>query len=148
MNWRILLAFFGILALAFATNAVSQQAPMKHGPGRVMISIYKAAPGKHLDLVKWMAAREGVEKEVGGMTPHWFMHTEGADWDFVVVSHLGSEKEEAERAAKIDELLKKKGISTAMAASLEFRQLIGAHTDTYAAGPYTASELVKEMEKK
>ncbi len=148
MNWRILLAFVGVLALAFATNAVSQQPAMRHEPGRVMISIYKAAPGKHLDLVKWMAAREAAEKEAGAMPTHWFMHMEGADWDFVVVSHLGSAKEEAERGAKIDELLKKKGISTGMAASLEFRQVIAAHTDTYATGPYTASELVKEMEKK
>ena len=148
MNSRFLAVFVCVLMLAFATTALAQQPPMKHEPGRTLISIYKAAPGKHMELVKWFAAREAAEKEAGGMPGHWFMHTDGADWDFVVVNHLASEKEEAERAAKIDEILKKKGLSTGMAASLEFRQLIGAHTDTFARGPYTASDLLKEMEKK
>ncbi len=148
MNKRIFLALTCVFALAFATTGISQQPPMKHEPGRVLVSIYKAVPGKHAELVKWMAAREAAEKEAGGMPTHWFMHTDGADWDFVAVSHLGPVKEEADRAAKIDELLKKKGISTGMAASLEFRTIVAAHTDTFAVGPYTATELLAEMQKK
>ena len=148
MNRRFLAVFVCVLVLAFATTALAQQPPMKHEPGRVMVSIYKVVPGKQVEFVKWFAGREAAEKEAGGMPTHWFMHQDGADWDFVAVTHLASEKEQADRDAKIDEILKKKGISTGVAAWLEFRQVVAAHTDTFARGPYTASDLLKEMEKR
>lgn len=148
MKRRILTVFVCLLALAFATTALAQQPPMKHEPGRMLVSIYKISPGKQVEFVRWFAAREAAEKEAGGMPTHWIMHQDGADWDFVAVTHLGSEKEEADRAAKIEEILKKKGITTGTAAWLEFRQMVAAHTDTFARGPYTATELLKEMEKK
>lgn len=148
MNRRFLVAFVCVLVLAISTTAFAQQMPMKHEPGRILVSIYKVAPGKQVEFVKWFAARDEATKEAGGMPTHWFMHQDGADWDFVAVSHLASEKEEADREAKIDELLKKKGMTTGVAAWLEFRQVVSAHTDTFARGPYTATELLKEMEKK
>lgn len=151
MTRRILLVGVCIFVLTFATTAWAQQAPphmMKHEPGRVLITIYKALPGKQVELVKWMATREEAEKEAGSGPTHWFTHQDGADWDFISVSHLGPEKEEMERGAKVDEILKKKGIATDIQAWLEYRQLVSAHTDTFARGPYTASELLKEMTKK
>ncbi|HSR66061.1 MAG TPA: hypothetical protein VLM17_10740 [Xanthomonadaceae bacterium] len=36
----------------------------------------------------------------------------------------------------------RRGLSTGMRASLEFRQMIAMHTDTFAAGPHTAQQLV------
>lgn len=148
MNRRFLVAFVCVLVLAFTTTALAQQMPMKHEPGRILVSIYKVVPGKQVEFVKWFAARDEATKEAGGMPTHWFMHQDGADWDFVAVSHLASEKEQADRGAKIDESLKKKGVTTGVAAWLEFRQVVSAHTDTFARGPYTATELLKEMEKK
>lgn len=153
MKRRILTACLCVFVLAFASVVYAQQAQheqhaMKHEPGRVLISIYKVSPGKQMEFVKWFVAREEAEKEAGGGPTHWFTHQDGADWDFVAVTHLGSEKEEAERAAKLDEALKKKGVSTDIAAWLEFRQMVAAHTDTFGRGPYTATELLKLMQKK
>ena len=147
MQRRILFVCAVLWALGLATAGISQQ-PMKHEPGRALISIYKVSPGKHVEFIRWMAAQEAAAREAGGMPAHWFMHTDGADWDFVVINHLGSEKEEAERSAKIADAMTKKGRPTGMAASLEFRQMIGSHTDTFSVGPYTAEDLLREMQKK
>lgn len=151
MKRRMWLVGMCALVLSFASVASAQQPmqhAMKHEPGRVLISIYKISPGKQVEFIKWFAAREEAEKEAGGVATHWFTHQDGADWDFVAVTHLASEKEEADREAKMDEILKKKGVTTGIAAWLEFRQMVAAHTDTFGRGPYTAGELLKEMQKK
>ncbi|NIV72036.1 hypothetical protein GWN26_07810 [Candidatus Saccharibacteria bacterium] len=49
---------------------------------------------------------------------------------------------------KIEELTEKKGLPTGMAASsLEFRQYMSSHADTYVMGPFTAEEMVKAIEE-
>ena len=48
---------------------------------------------------------------------------------------------------KADEIAAKRGLRTGFAASLEFRQFVASHSDTYAAGPMTAAELVAQAAK-
>lgn len=136
-----------LLALgAFATH--SQAPPEKHAPSRCLVAIYHIAPGKHLQFLKWMAEREAVAKEAGAPSTHWFMHTNGASWDYIAISRVGDSAQEAEQNKKQDELAKKKGLAIGTATLLEFRQFVSSHSDTYALGPMTAGEIVKDAEKR
>jgi len=126
----------------------SQAPPEKHAPSRHRVAIYHVAPGKHLQFLKWMAEREAVAKEAGAPPTHWFMHTDGASWDYIAIDHVGDLAQQAEQDKKTDALAKKKGLATGTAALLEFRQFISSHSDTYALGPMTAEEIVKDAEKR
>ena len=137
-----LIAVFVVLSAFGALVANAQEKP------RQLISVYNVATGKHLQFLKWQADREAVDKEIGAPATQWYVHQNGAGWDYISIT----EEPDAAKAAELDkkrtELLKKKGMTTGMAASLEFRQFVGNHTDTYAGGPYTAAEIVKMAEMK
>ena len=126
----------------------SQAPPQKPEPTRHLISIYHVAPGKHLQFLKWMAEREAIAREAGAPPTRWFRHTDGAGWDYIAISHPGDPAREAEQGKKEDAIAKRKGLTTGAASQLEFRSFISTHSDTYAVGPMTAEELVKEAEKR
>lgn len=138
-----------LCVLVIAGIAVHSQPPqMKNEPGRYLISIYNVSAGKHLAFLKWFAQQEAVSKEAGGPAAMWFRHTDGAAWDYIVVTPAGTPTQEEELGKKVDALAKSKGMSTGAANQLEFRSFISTQSDTYSMGPMTAAELVKEAEKK
>ena len=142
--FHLLVVLLGVCILCgWTAGALAQNEPTEY-----MISIYHAAPGKHLDFLKWMAEREAVAKEADAPPIHWYSHMNGASWDYVTVSRLGDSEEQAAMDKKVEELTKKKGLTTGMKASLEFRQYVSGHTDTYTMGPFTAAEMVKAAEGK
>jgi hypothetical protein len=135
--------------LVTAGIVVHSQAPMqKHEPGRYRVAIYNVSPGKHLAFLKWSAQQEAIAKEAGAAPTHWFRHLDGASWDYIAIDPVGSGAEEEALGKKTDAIAKAKGLATGAAGQLEFRALISSHTDTYAMGPMTAEEMVKEAEKK
>jgi len=113
-------------------------------PGRVRISLYRMAPGKQLDYLRWQAAQDEVAKAAGVPTPQVYAHVDGADWDYLVVFPLTT----VEQDKKMDEIARSRGLKVGFQASLEFRQLLASHSDTLAAGPTTAAELVSAAEAK
>ncbi len=136
-----LMAFGGFTANVRAQSA--EQKPVKH-----LVSTYHVAPGQHLQFLKWFAQQEAVDKEAGAPAAQWFAHQDGASWDYIVIAVQPEAAEQEKIGKKFDKLAKKKGMATGMRASLEFRQFISSHSDTYALGPFTAEELVKEAEKR
>jgi hypothetical protein len=122
-----------------AALALAQTAPKTPQPGKVIVSLYRVAPGKHLDFLKWMATREAISKEAGVGPTQWYAHTNGDSWDFVAIAPQPT----TEQDAKADELAKQKGLKAGFAAGLEFRQFIAFHTDTFANGPQSAADLVR-----
>ena len=128
-----------IIALAILCAALAFAQAQKSGePGRAIVSIYHVAPGKHLDFLKWMAAREPIDKEAGVAPTQWYVHTDGDSWDFVAIAPQTTEAEDK----KLDDLAAKKGLKTGFAAALELRQFLTSHTDTFARGPGSAADLV------
>ncbi len=109
-----------------------------------LIAIYRVAPGKHLDFLKWQAQREAIDKEAGAPPTRWYRHTNGDSWDFVSIAEQADPQQQAALDDKIEQLSKQKGLTTGLAAGLEFRQFIAVHTDTRALGPFTAEELVHQ----
>jgi hypothetical protein len=136
--WSLLLVT--ALGLAVAAPRWSQA---RKDPGRARITIYRVAPGKHLDFLKWMAAQDEVAKEAGVATVQIYAHTDGDDWDYLGIGPVITPDQEK----KLDEIAARKGLKTGFPASLEFRQLLTSHTDTFTAGPMAAAELVAQAEK-
>jgi hypothetical protein len=91
--------------------------------GTVIVSIYYVAPGKQVDFLKWAAEQDGFAKEAGVAASQWYAHQD----------------------KKVDEVAKKHGKKTGMAAGLVMRQYISSHTDTFAYGPVSAPDLLKHV---
>lgn len=129
-----------LIVAALLAAPLFAQAADTGEPGKVIVGLYHAVPGKQLELLKWLAAREAVDKEAGVATTQVYVHTDGDSWDYMVIAPQLTDAE----SAKVDELAKKKGLKIGFPAGLEFRTLVSTHTDTYARGPTTPSALVKE----
>lgn len=139
---KTLFASLVVLLLITASHATAQESKES------MVTIYNVSAGKHLDFLKWMAESEAVAKEAGAPATQWYVHHDGAGWDYISIAPVGSPTQQEANDKKIEELRKKKGLPTGMAASLRFRQYIGNHSDTFAGGPYSAADLVKMAEGK
>jgi hypothetical protein len=133
----LLLALLFAAAAAPAARAQTAKSEMKQPPTAV-VSLYRIAPGKQLDFLKWMAEAAAINKEAGVPADHWYSHTNGDSWDYLhVASDLSNEQQ-----AKVDEVAKKHGRKTGFAASLEIRTFVAWHTDTFVIGPVSAADLV------
>ena len=104
--------------------------------------LIRVAPGKHLEFLKWAAAREAVDKEAGVPASQWYMHTNGDSWDFVSIAPVLSDAQQE----KVDAVAKKKGLTTGVQAALEFRQFVSMHTDTFVNGPTSATRLLQQAQ--
>ncbi|HXT20288.1 MAG TPA: hypothetical protein VN923_06035 [Thermoanaerobaculia bacterium] len=141
-RWLTLVTLVPALLLAvlfLPTGARSQAgAAATKEPPHVIVSLYRVAPGKHLDFLKWMATNEAIDKQAGVPSPQVYVHTNGDSWDYMVIAPELSD----EQQAKVDEAAKGRGRKVGFGASLEFRTYMQWHTDTFANGPMSASELV------
>ncbi len=126
-----------LLALIFFTPSASRAQTAKEPP-RALVTIYRIAPGKHLDFLKWLAESEAIAKEAGMPAGQIYAHTDGDSWDYL---NVGPDLTK-EQQAKVDEVTKKHGRKTGFAASLEFRSFVASHTDTFVVGPVSAADLV------
>jgi hypothetical protein len=127
-----------LIAVSTLVLAAPRWTPDKQSIGRARISIYEVAPGRHLDFLKWLAAREEVAKEAGVPAAELYAHTDGDRWDYLVIWPVTT----PEQDRKLDEQAAGKGLKTGFPAALEFRELLSSHTDTFVNGPTTAAALV------
>jgi hypothetical protein len=142
---------FGCLSIVVCLLAVcgwtSAAMAQEKKPGTNIVSVYQIAAGKHLEFLKWMARQEAVTREAGGAAAQWYVHQDGASWDFVAITPQLDDAKQAEVDKKVEAISKQKGLATGLKAAFEFRQFMGTHTDTLARGPMTADEIVKAAEK-
>ena len=113
--------------------------PMPRSPGRALVSIYHVAPGKHLEFLRWQAARDAAGATAGVPPTQWYVHMDGDSWDFVSIAPVTTEAQDDQ----VEAILKKQNLTTGFRAGLEFRGLVASHTDTFASGPTTAAALVE-----
>jgi hypothetical protein len=130
------------LALAAAIALAGPVAAQDSVPTS-LVAIYHVAPGKHLDFLKWQADREAIDREAGAPAAQWYAHMDGDSWDYVSIS---PDIDDA-LSDKIDEMARKRGLKVGPQAGLEFRSMINSHTDTFAAGPLTAAQLLDRVTK-
>jgi hypothetical protein len=128
---------FAVILAAVAMMAAIPRSAAATEPGTVLIGLYRIAPGKQADFLKWQAARDAIDKQAGVPQGQWYAHTDGDSWDYLSVGPVLSDAQQK----KVDDATRAKGLTIGFKASLEFRQYIGSHTDTYAIGPMTVTEL-------
>lgn len=126
-----------LVTLAATSIALAQTAAPAKDPPRSLVSIYRIAPGKHAEFLKWMAVRDAVDKEVGIAQAQWYAHVDGDSWDYLAVGPSNT----PEQDKKVEEAMKKHGLTTGFKQSLEVRQYFASHTDTFVVGPVSVSEL-------
>jgi hypothetical protein len=141
MNRRFALALIAVSSLVLAAPRWNQD--NKPEPSHARISIYQVAPGRHLDFLKWLAAREEVAKAAGVPAAQVYAHQDGDRWDYLLIWPVTT----PEQDRKVDEQAAAKGLKTGFPAALEFREMLASHTDTFAAGPTTAAALVEAATK-
>ncbi len=131
-----------VLAAALAGAAIaSPLAAQNAAPTRSIVSIYRAAPGHQLALLKWFAQQDEAAKAAGVAASQLYIHQDGASWDFVLIqADTTKAQDDAIEAAQ-----KKMGYATGPMAGLELRQHIAEHSDTFAAGPTTAADWLKRL---
>lgn len=134
----LLLTLVAALTLAAALPAMSQEPS-----GRAIVSIYRIAPGKQLDFLKWMAARDAIAHAAGVPDTQWYVHLDGDSWDYVGIAPYTDDA----TGERLDSMARKQGLKAGPQAGLQLREMMASHTDTISAGPYTASQLVDRASK-
>lgn len=103
-----------------------------------IISIYRIAPGQHVAFLQWMANQEAASRDAGVPVGQWYVHQDGDSWDFLGIALDLTDEQDA----AVDAAAQARGLKTGPPAGIELRRYVASHTDTYAAGPMTASELL------
>ena len=129
---------FAALVLVVSTLAVPAAAQSAPPMPKAIVSIYRIAPGHQLEFLKWMAARDAIDRELGVAATQWYAHLDGDSWDYVGIAP----DVDAATDDRRDAAAAKRGLTTGMRASLELRHYMASHTDTIAAGPFSAQQLV------
>jgi hypothetical protein len=84
----------GLIAFAGLASAAAPQTSGAPG-GTMPAYLYKttfirAAPGKLLDLIELYRDRMGVIETGGDARPFWWRHTQGDQWDLMILMPMGS----------------------------------------------------------
>lgn len=126
---------FGILAaVGVATSFLSSAASSQDSP-EATVSIYHAAPGQQMALLKWLARQDRIAAAAGNPAAQLYVHQDGADWDYVLIQ---PETTKAQDDA-YDAAAKRLGVDVGPRSGIEFRKYIISHSDTSARGPTTAA---------
>ena len=125
-------------ACAFAVPAIGQEAP-EH-----IVSLYRAAPGQQVALLKWMARQDQVAQAAGLPAAQIYVHTSGDSWDYLVINPVTTKAQDD----AVDAAAQKMGITSGPKASIEFRTMIATHTDTTTIGPRTAAQILATLGEK
>jgi hypothetical protein len=126
------------LACAFAVPAHAQQA------GRATVSLYRAAPGHQIELLKWIAQQDRIAAAAGVGPSQVYAHTDGDSWDYMMISPQTTPAQDD----ALDAAAQKMGLPYGPMVGIELRKHIAVHTDTLVRGPMTAAEMLAYLGQK
>lgn len=131
-------------ALLFAV-AISASSLFAAEPPRMLVEIYRIAPGHHTAFLEAIAKYDEANKLAGLPARQLYVHSDGASWDFMLIqpAETPDDKKEALNAAWT-----KLGLPAGADFFLSFRQSIAEHTDTFVSGPTTAADYLASRRKK
>ena len=129
-----LAAAVAIGAIASGTIVYAQASAPE--PPKARIALYRAAPGQHVALLKWLAQQDKVAQAAGVARSQLYAHTDGDSWDYLAIDPVTTPAQDK----ALDAEAKKLGMPIGPASSLEFRKYVSVHTDTFVIGPVTAAQ--------
>lgn len=135
---KLFLAAAAATACAFASPAIGQEAP-EH-----IVSLYRAAPGQQVALLRWMAQQDRAATSAGVAASQIYVHTSGDSWDYLVINPVTTKAQDD----AVEAAARKMGITTGPRASIEFRTMIASHTDTTSLGPQSAAQILAALGEK
>ena len=124
-------------AAAAGSIAYAQSA----SPPRAVISIYRAAPGHQEALLQWLAQQDRVAVAAGQPANQLYAHTDGDSWDYLMIAPVTTDAQDE----AFDAAAKKLGLPSGPRGGLELRKHISSHTDTFAVGPLSASQMLERL---
>lgn len=124
-----------LLAAAAALTVLPTMPAAAQPAGRAIVSLYHAAPGQQVALLRWLAGQERVAAAAGVPASQLYVHTDGDSWDYMLVQPVTTPAQDAAMEAAG----KKLGIEAGPHAALDFRKNIMSHTDTFVMGPMSAT---------
>ena len=136
MKLKLILA--AAAACAFSVPAIGQDVPQH------IVSLYRAAPGQQVALLKWMAQQDRASAAAGIGPSQIYVHTSGDSWDYLVINPVTTKAQDD----AIDAAAKQMGLATGPRASIQFRTMIATHTDTTATGPQSAAQILAALGEK
>lgn len=132
-----------LLALALlAAPAVAGAQPAPSAPAdppRMIVEIYRIVPGMHAEFLAEVARYDAVNVSVGLPPRQLFVHSEGGDWDFLLLQPAATPPD---KAAAFDAAWKKAKLPSGPDFFLAFRRFIASHEDTFVTGPTTAADFL------
>jgi hypothetical protein len=138
MKIQLILAAAAAAACAFSTPASSQS------PTGQIISVYRAAPGHQVALLKWLADRDRIATAAGVAPSQLYVHANGDSWDYLTIAPQTTDaQDDAQEAAG-----KRLGLTTGPRVGIELRQHISYHTDTLVTGPTSAAAYLATLGEK
>jgi len=131
-------------AAALASSIIVPAHAQQADPARATVSLYRAAPGHQIELLKWLAQQDRISASAGIAPGQVYAHTDGDSWDYMVVFPQTTPAQDD----ALDAAAKKMGLPYGPMVGIELRKHIAIHTDTLVRGPATASELLGRLGQK
>lgn len=122
---------------AFAAEPASE-------PQRMLVEIYRIAPGEHQAFLEAIASYDEANKMAGLPPRQLYVHSDGASWDFMLIQPA---EIPPEKSAALGEAWKKLGLPSGADFFLSFRKYIAEHTDTFVLGPTSAADYLATRKK-
>ena len=138
---RLSLAFAALSLCGAAPAAAQQAAP---APQKMLVEIYRIAPGQHEAFMKMIALFDEANRRAGLPPRQLYVHQDGADWDFMFIQP--AETPDGKEQALADAY---KALNTPRGPDffVKFRAFIAEHTDTFVSGPTNAADWLKKLDE-
>ncbi len=91
-----------VTALLFAFASVAPASAQAEGDYLYNVTMLRAAPGHYTDLVDALDESLQLHRDAGDEPPFWIRHSQGDQWDFMLILPMGSHQEyfEEDRIAR------------------------------------------------
>ena len=132
----------GLLLAAPALAQSAQTTPPK--PTRMLVEIYRIAPGQHEAFLKKIAQYDEANRLAGLPPRQLYVHSDGADWDFMLIQPASTP---TDKSAALDAAWDKLKLPSGADFFLDFRSVIAEHSDTFVSGPTTAGDYLASRKK-
>lgn len=137
MKYKLALA--AAAALCLSVPAISQtQQPT---PAEAIVSLYRAAPGHQVMLLKWLEQQERVAAAAGVPPSRLYVHQNGDSWDYLMIAPVTTSAQDD----ALDAAAKRLGVPTGPGVGIELRKHVASHTDTIVAGPTSVADYLRRI---
>lgn len=127
------------LVLALGVPAAAQEAPEPPAVPEMLVEIYRIAPGQHSAFLEAIARYDQANRMAGLPARQLYVHSNGADWDFMLIQPASIPDE---NRAALDAAWEELALPSGADFFLQFRTYIAEHSDTFVNGPTTAADFL------